>query len=149
MSDSNPDISRGHCYFDDSGEEAPSRYIPCGNSETGHLSCCESGDNCLSSRACYNGQFGVTYLAGCTDESYESDSCPFKGDYSGMCTWNTIASSTDMTKIKLGLGSFTVMALPINGLVVTKIRINQRSPFQNTVTALKPRARSFSAMLPN
>lgn len=82
MSGFDPNISNGTCYYDNSGNDAPSRYIPCGSSEDGHVPCCESQDNCLSSNACYNAQFGVTYLAGCTDKSYSDNSCPSKGDYS-------------------------------------------------------------------
>ena len=82
MSDFDPNISNGTCYYDDSGNEAPSRYIPCGSSEDGYVPCCESQDNCLTSRACYNLQFGVTYLAGCTDKTYSDVMCPDKGDYS-------------------------------------------------------------------
>ncbi|EXJ71241.1 uncharacterized protein A1O5_05047 [Cladophialophora psammophila CBS 110553] len=80
MADYNPDISNGTCYYDDS-MQANSRYIPCGNAALGHKSCCESLDMCLSSHACYNGQFGVTYLAGCTDSSYDDPACPRKGDF--------------------------------------------------------------------
>ncbi|OQV05401.1 hypothetical protein CLAIMM_10152 [Cladophialophora immunda] len=80
MADYNPDISNGTCYYDD-GMQADSRYIPCGNAALGHKSCCESLDMCLSSHACYNGQFGVTYLAGCTDSSYDDPVCPRKGDF--------------------------------------------------------------------
>ncbi|OAG35878.1 hypothetical protein AYO21_09961 [Fonsecaea monophora] len=80
MADYNPDISNGTCYYYD-GVEADSRYIPCGNAALGHKSCCESLDMCLSSHACYNGQFGVTYLAGCTDSSYDDPVCPRKGDF--------------------------------------------------------------------
>lgn len=83
--DNNPWISWGRCFFDNSGDESPSRYIPCGNSNFGHISCCESGDMCLSSGACYNGQYGVTYLSGCTDQAYKDKSCPAKGSYSGTC----------------------------------------------------------------
>jgi hypothetical protein len=79
----NPYVSWGKCYYDDTGDEAPSRYIPCGNVNFGHVSCCESQDMCLSSNACYNGQFGVTYLAGCTDKEYKDGTCPDKGNFYG------------------------------------------------------------------
>ena len=82
----NLNISEGTCYFS-SGNEAPSRFIPCGNSQGGHVPCCESQDNCLSSNACYNPQYGVTYLAGCTDSSYDDPACPNKGDYSGRSSF--------------------------------------------------------------
>ncbi|KIX95132.1 uncharacterized protein Z520_09048 [Fonsecaea multimorphosa CBS 102226] len=83
MADYNPDISNGTCYYYD-GMEADSRYIPCGNAALGHKSCCESLDMCLSSHACYNGQYGVTYLAGCTDSSYDDPVCPDKGEFQGQ-----------------------------------------------------------------
>jgi hypothetical protein len=79
----NPYVSFGRCYFDDSGDEAPDRFIPCGNINFGNVTCCQSQDMCLSSNACYNPQYGMTYVAGCTDESYQDDSCPPKGPYGG------------------------------------------------------------------
>ncbi|KAK5327289.1 hypothetical protein LTR93_002673 [Exophiala xenobiotica] len=85
MAGYNPDISNGTCYYG-SGNQAPSRFIPCGNSALGHKTCCESQDMCLSSRACYNAQYGVTYLAGCTDPDYENEACPDKGAYADQ-TW--------------------------------------------------------------
>ncbi|KEF52762.1 uncharacterized protein A1O9_11179 [Exophiala aquamarina CBS 119918] len=77
MDDFDPDISNGTCYYRD-GSRLSSRYIPCGNGALGHKTCCESLDMCLSSRACYNGQYGVTYLAGCTDPNYQDATCPDK-----------------------------------------------------------------------
>jgi hypothetical protein len=85
MPDFNPDISNGTCYYKDSGR-LPSRYIPCGNGALGHKTCCESLDMCLSSRACYNGQYGVTYLAGCTDPDYQDATCPDKNPFQGTTT---------------------------------------------------------------
>lgn len=95
--DPNPYISDGTCFYS-AGNEADSRYIPCGNAALGNFSCCESQDMCLSNQACYNGRCqcclvvdsievltchpgGVTYLAGCSDQSYSDDSCPDKGGY--------------------------------------------------------------------
>ncbi|KIW67879.1 hypothetical protein PV04_07094 [Phialophora macrospora] len=77
MGDHNPDISNGTCYYYD-GYEADSRYIPCGNAALGPKVCCESLDMCLSSGACYNAQYGVTYLAGCTVQTYDDPICPKK-----------------------------------------------------------------------
>ena len=88
--DNNPNISWGRCFFDNSGDEAPSRYIPCGNANFGHVACCESQDMCLSSNACYNGQFGVTYLSGCTDQAYDDQTCPDKGEYFGEHTYRNL-----------------------------------------------------------
>ncbi|KAL2399144.1 hypothetical protein ABEF95_002028 [Exophiala dermatitidis] len=82
MAEYDPDISNGTCYYA-FGEETTSRYSPCGNEALGNKACCESGDVCLSSNACYNGQYGVTYIAGCTDPYYEDPKCPDKGDFAG------------------------------------------------------------------
>ncbi|KAK5047647.1 hypothetical protein LTR84_006312 [Exophiala bonariae] len=92
MSDYDPDISNGTCYYKDGGR-LPSRYIPCGNKALGHKVCCESLDMCLSSRACYNGQYGVTYLAGCTDPDYQDESCPDKSPYQGTMSTTVILTS--------------------------------------------------------
>ncbi|KAI1630455.1 hypothetical protein EDD37DRAFT_646170 [Exophiala viscosa] len=78
----NPNISNGTCYYTN-GQEAPSEFIPCGNAALGHIPCCEYNDICLSSNACYNAPYGVTYLAGCTDADYEDSACPDKGDFGG------------------------------------------------------------------
>jgi len=76
--------SNGTCYYA-KGEEAADKMIPCGNSAYGHISCCQAGDTCLSSLACFNQEFGVTYLAGCTDGNYADKSCPDKKGWSGTC----------------------------------------------------------------
>ena len=73
----NPFISNGSCYFD-WDEPSPPQFLPCGNAFFGHKACCQAGDMCLSSNACYNGRYGITYLAGCTDERYLDKSCPAK-----------------------------------------------------------------------
>ncbi|RMZ87467.1 hypothetical protein DV736_g5304, partial [Chaetothyriales sp. CBS 134916] len=78
-----PQISNGTCYYAP-GREAHPRYIPCGNSAFGHVPCCESADVCLSSLACYNGEHGVTYLAGCTDLTYQNKNCPDKEPYANQ-----------------------------------------------------------------
>lgn len=75
-------ISNGTCYYGP-GEKAASVFFPCGNDALGHKTCCQAGDMCLSNRACYNGEFGVTYLAGCSDPDYEDDSCPDKQAFEG------------------------------------------------------------------
>ncbi|KAK1772036.1 hypothetical protein QBC33DRAFT_173434 [Phialemonium atrogriseum] len=36
---------------------------------------------CLANKACYNGEFGVTYLAGCSDPDYNDSSCPDKQSF--------------------------------------------------------------------
>ncbi|KAK1835036.1 hypothetical protein QBC39DRAFT_183017 [Podospora conica] len=77
MSQPNPYISNGTCYTGKDAQ-ADSDFIPCGNAAFGHLSCCSKGDMCLADRACYNGQFGTTYLIGCTDPEYSDGKCPQK-----------------------------------------------------------------------
>lgn len=80
----NQDLSSGVCYKD-TDDLASLGYIPCGNSALGHKSCCQAFDMCLSSNACYNAQYGVTYIAGCTDKDYEHHTCPEKPTgYTGM-----------------------------------------------------------------
>lgn len=75
-------ISNGTCY---SGvdQKADDDMIPCGNDANGHVACCQFTDNCLESSACYNRLFGVTYIAGCSDPSYEHQSCPNKFEDAG------------------------------------------------------------------
>ncbi|EEY20115.1 conserved hypothetical protein [Verticillium alfalfae VaMs.102] len=75
-------ISNGTCYLAP-GQEAIDSMIPCGNDAFGRVSCCQQGDMCLTSNACYNQQFGVTYLAGCSDPTYDHRSCPDKGAFDG------------------------------------------------------------------
>ncbi|KAK0642043.1 hypothetical protein B0T16DRAFT_334981 [Cercophora newfieldiana] len=82
MSDVNPLISNGTCYYA-TGLRSEGSYLPCGNSALGHASCCSAGDMCLSFNACFNSRWGVTYLAGCTDRNYQDPSCPHKDDENG------------------------------------------------------------------
>ncbi|KAK4205056.1 hypothetical protein QBC40DRAFT_65662 [Triangularia verruculosa] len=77
-------ISNGTCYGS-AGNELDSSFIPCGNAAFGPVTCCGAGDVCLSHNACFGvhgtpGSYGadLTYLAGCTDESYRDGSCPDK-----------------------------------------------------------------------
>ncbi|OLN88138.1 hypothetical protein CCHL11_00154 [Colletotrichum chlorophyti] len=79
MSVPNPFVSSGSCYFAP-GQEVQ-EWLPCGNAELGDKTCCSRGDMCLSSKACYNQRFGITYLAGCSDPEYRHSSCPDKGAY--------------------------------------------------------------------
>lgn len=83
MSQPNPFIANGTCYTG-KGARADSAFIPCGNAVFGHLTCCSRGDMCLADRACYNGQFGTTYLIGCTDPEYSNEKCPEK-QFSECC----------------------------------------------------------------
>ncbi|POS77787.1 hypothetical protein DHEL01_v203815 [Diaporthe helianthi] len=70
-------VSNGTCYIG-SKEQADKKMIPCGNAANEHAACCQAGDNCLESSVCYNGEYGVTYVAGCTDPAYEHPNCPPK-----------------------------------------------------------------------
>ena len=70
-------ISNGTCYRA-AGNESDAAFAPCGNDAAGHKSCCQLGDLCLSHNACFNGQFGTTYLAGCSDPTYQDAACPDK-----------------------------------------------------------------------
>ncbi|KAI2472137.1 hypothetical protein F4781DRAFT_428669 [Annulohypoxylon bovei var. microspora] len=81
MNDTALYISNGTCFFGP-GQVADSNYIPCGNAALmGPQSCCYAGDHCLSSTACWNKQFVVTYVAGCTDTTFSSSKCTNKFDY--------------------------------------------------------------------
>ncbi|KAK1979295.1 hypothetical protein LZ30DRAFT_783564 [Colletotrichum cereale] len=79
MSAPNPFIANGTCFHGPG--EAVDEWFPCGNAVLGDKSCCQGGDMCLSSSACYNGRFGITYLAGCSDPEYRHPSCPDKGAF--------------------------------------------------------------------
>ncbi|KAK4448725.1 hypothetical protein QBC34DRAFT_438847 [Podospora aff. communis PSN243] len=80
------DISNGTCYWAQGAKASPA-IIPCGNDAFGHATCCEQGDWCLGSNACYNAEFGVTYLFGCSDPDYRDPSCPDKSVFPGGYPW--------------------------------------------------------------
>lgn len=74
-------VSNGTCY---SGpNHAAADLLPCGNDYYGHVGCCQYKDNCLLGSACFNNEYGVTYVAGCTDPTYNDSTCPYKGILSG------------------------------------------------------------------
>ncbi|KAL2139719.1 hypothetical protein VTI28DRAFT_4757 [Corynascus sepedonium] len=75
-------ISNGTCFYA-RGKSSNDRFIPCGNVAFGNIHCCQAGDTCLEDSACYNGRYGTTYLAGCTDIYYEDTSCPNKTSWDG------------------------------------------------------------------
>ena len=58
-------------------KRAGSIIVPC-SSGPGYASCCQLGDICLSDSACWNAQYNVTYLYGCTDSAYTDYTCPYK-----------------------------------------------------------------------
>jgi hypothetical protein len=91
MADPDPSVSNGTCFRAANGKKSYGVIIPCGNVALGHIHCCQAGDHCLEENACYNGEFGTTYLAGCTDSTYEDASCPDKKSYMGM-TMTTMPS---------------------------------------------------------
>ncbi|KAF4910895.1 hypothetical protein CGCF415_v004767 [Colletotrichum fructicola] len=82
MTELNAFISNGTCYHA-SGKKVD-EWLPCGNTAFGQFTCCQRSDMCLSSRACYNARFGVTYLGGCSDPEYKDASCPDKGALSSQ-----------------------------------------------------------------
>lgn len=75
-------ISNGTCYT--GAGDSTQVMIPCGNAYFGHVGCCQASDVCLSSSVCYNAQYGITYVTGCTDPEYGADVCPDKFDNSGQ-----------------------------------------------------------------
>lgn len=75
-------ISNGTCYYG-VDQVADESMIPCGNDANGHVACCQAGDNCLSHNVCFNSAFGVTYISGCSDNTYVHYSCHYKFDYIG------------------------------------------------------------------
>lgn len=82
MADPDPSVSNGTCFFMPAVYFLSDRsYIPCGNAAFGNIHCCQAGDHCLEEGACYNEEYGTTYLAGCTDFNYKDVSCPDKKAY--------------------------------------------------------------------
>ncbi|KAI1137917.1 hypothetical protein F5Y05DRAFT_413865 [Hypoxylon sp. FL0543] len=81
MNDTDLYVSNGTCFFGP-GQVADPNYIPCGNAALmGPQSCCYAGDYCLSATACWNKQYVVTYVAGCTDTTFSSAKCTNKFEY--------------------------------------------------------------------
>lgn len=70
------------CYFGPGAENrGTSDLVPCESS--GQSACCLLGDTCLSGNTCYNFESGNLYQYGCTDITYQDESCPYK------CGWNS------------------------------------------------------------
>lgn len=80
-----PYISNGTCYVAP-GVESDGSFIPCGNDAFGHVNCCKAGDKCLMFNACYDAEFGLTYLLGCSDPDYADESCPDKKGVKSKCS---------------------------------------------------------------
>jgi len=51
MSDFDPDISNGTCYYKE-GEQADDAYAPAGNAAIGHVFCCQVGDKLNQNNSC-------------------------------------------------------------------------------------------------
>ena len=67
--------AHAQCYYA-ANKLASSDYIPCGDTSNGQeQSCCHLGDNCLVDGVCFSLSTGMTYIAGCTDSSYEDERC--------------------------------------------------------------------------
>lgn len=81
-----PNISNGDCYYMED-KRLDKAFIPCGNDDLGPKPCCQTGDVCLENNACYNADYGTTYLAGCTDKTFEDTSCPQKSPWDGKHRW--------------------------------------------------------------
>ncbi|KAF3057939.1 hypothetical protein GL218_05572 [Daldinia childiae] len=95
------DISNGTCYYA-VNTEAKKDYIPCGNVDVGlDWHCCVAGDICLEDSACFHRNYGITYLAGCTDQRYSAPSCPYKGKY-GSQQWTGLQRCDDNPDIDDG-----------------------------------------------
>lgn len=99
-------VSNGTCY---SGpyREADKQMIPCGNDANDHVACCQAGDNCLKSSVCFNSAFGVTYISGCSDVTYEHPTCPYKFEDIGELTL------IPMTSVILPFASLTMVYSPL------------------------------------
>lgn len=84
MDQTNPNIyvSNGTCYYGPNLEADPAM-IPCGNDYFGHVACCQANDTCLETSACWHAEYAVTYVAGCTDPSYDAIICPDKFEDEG------------------------------------------------------------------
>ncbi|KAI0540653.1 hypothetical protein GGR58DRAFT_521714 [Xylaria digitata] len=81
MAEINPSMSNGSCWAN-VNVALGIDYIPCGNVADGNsYACCHTSDICLSSSACYNGKFGITYLAGCTSQDFSGPACQHKGQF--------------------------------------------------------------------
>jgi hypothetical protein len=77
------------CYFDAGApNRGPANLVPCMN--TGQSACCLLGDICLSGNTCWNYDTGNLYQYGCTDITYEDETCPYKcGFNSSMAVLDT------------------------------------------------------------
>jgi hypothetical protein len=66
------------CYYDDN-KLAMDEIIPCYTGiKTDHYPCCKVNSMCLRNSACYDPISKVTYQYGCTDPTYQHESCPKK-----------------------------------------------------------------------
>ncbi|OAA61994.1 hypothetical protein SPI_04853 [Niveomyces insectorum RCEF 264] len=98
MTDIDVNISNGSCYQYYESPLDP-RFLPCGNALAGIQTCCYAGDACLEDAACAGVRDGinVTYVAGCTSESFfdlRGDRCPPKP---AIDAWSPIVFCDDGT----------------------------------------------------
>jgi hypothetical protein len=82
------------CYYA-ANARAASIIIPC-SSAPGFSTCCQMGDLCLSNNACWNPQYNITYLYGCTDPSFTDNTCPYKCGvtYAGSMYTSSVVQSS-------------------------------------------------------
>jgi hypothetical protein len=65
---------------------------------SGQSACCLIGDVCLSGNTCWNFDTGNLYQYGCTDITYEDETCPYKcGSNTSMyLAQSSLPTSTDI-----------------------------------------------------
>ncbi|KAK4174150.1 hypothetical protein QBC36DRAFT_193000, partial [Triangularia setosa] len=99
-SDDDINLANGTCYYA-VGKKANGQFIPCGNADFGHTMCCWAGSYCFSEgHTCFKFDVSTTYMAGCTDSTYEDSSCPDKKNiYSGM---DSLLSVTNPSRQSIG-----------------------------------------------
>lgn len=84
------------CYFGPGAtNRGPPNLVPCNG--TGASTCCLLGDTCLSGNACYNYATGDLYQYGCTDITYEDETCPYKCGWSPtLSPWTALEYCLDL-----------------------------------------------------
>ncbi|KAF2160616.1 hypothetical protein M409DRAFT_29004 [Zasmidium cellare ATCC 36951] len=84
------------CYYAPGGQyRGPDNLVPCNS--TGASSCCLLGDTCLSGNTCYNPNTGNLYQYGCTDITYNDETCPYKCGFDpDKSPWTALEYCTDI-----------------------------------------------------
>jgi hypothetical protein len=87
------------CYFGPGAtNRGPPSLVPCNG--TGASTCCLLGDTCLSGNTCYNYATGDLYQYGCTDITYEDETCPYKCGWSPtLSPWTALEYCSDFQDI--------------------------------------------------